>query len=540
MDQSPDLPQNQVLQRSETQAIPKDTTGRIVYQTYFCLLGTTLLVLSIISYYFYCDAFDNYKLIIENWQQQPIESIRMTFDNCNDGEINLINYKWPGTVDGCDCRYGLRLLAVQTNNHHTWIPRNKIYNNHACNITQRAWGCVSVYAKNPIDFHRFPSKTQKEGFKLCAVLEKDNSFYSRHPDSNECPKGQIKCGNQPDYFYCTSQPQCPVFEIGFKGASEVQDAQEQTEKGFTLLYNRKSEYKLPLVEVRVSEGKGICMKNHERGLTSGRTEYSLMRENKTECEIDNRFIKLQSSNEVEFYESNNQLKLQDQLRGYEISTQYQWGLYGRGYIEWKMSCRGETFDNFIDQEQILEEILHTQKLLMIVSIIYFFVISVMWSCIQAQTIQGEDWPCIKGRGTEESNTIFYLEILTKVLLQSLQAFIIFSSFSKTKAESDFLEGVLLQNCSDEYVQLQLEYLRDMLTENIYNFNKGCLILFCVTTAFDFCVALYLVVSFIKDRNSKQSSFEYRDEIKQGYELNQMNGMTNQNQQQLNDQSQYNN
>lgn len=37
------------------------------------------------------------------------------------------------------------------------------------------------------------------------------------------------------------------------------------------------------MEVRVSEGEGICMKNHVRGLSAGRVEYSLMVENKTEC-----------------------------------------------------------------------------------------------------------------------------------------------------------------------------------------------------------------------------------------------------------------
>ncbi|CAD8199615.1 unnamed protein product [Paramecium pentaurelia] len=538
MDQIPNNNQNQGLNRSDTQAIPKNQTGRIIYQTYFCLLGTALLILSIMSYYFYSDAFDNYKYIIENWKQQPIQSIRLSFDKCNNEEINLINYRWPGTVDGCDCRYSFRLLSIKTNNHHTWFPRNKIYNNHACNITQRAWGCISIYAKDAINFNRFPTQNQKEGFKLCAILEKDNSFYSHLPELDECPKGQIKCGNEVNYFYCTSQSECPIFEIGFKDVTLIDNSQEQTEKGLTLLYNRKSEYKLPLVEVRVSEGEGICMKNHLRGLSNGRVEYPLMRENKTECQIDKRFIKLKSSNEVEFYESNNQLKIQDQLRGYEISKQYQWGLYARGYIEWKMSCRGEMFDNFIDQEQILEEILYTQKYLMIVSIIFFIIISVIWSYIQAHTLQGGDWPCIKGRGTEESNTIFYLEILTKIILQSLQAFIIIMSFSRTKEESNFLESVISRNCSDEYVQIQLEYLRDMLSENIYRFNWGCLILFCITTVLDFCVVSYLIISFIRDRKDKENRYEQRDEIKQNYELSYMQQeMGNQNQQQQQQQQQ---
>ncbi|CAD8101800.1 unnamed protein product [Paramecium sonneborni] len=543
MNQEPNQDQdpNQVLNRQGTSLTPKNRIGRAIYQTYFFLLGTTLLILSIMSYYFYSDAFDNYKYIIENWQQQPIKSIRLSFDQCNSEEINLVNYRWPGTVDGCDCRYTFRLLSLRTNNHHTFIPRNKIYNNHACNITQRAWGCISIYAKNPINFNRFPSPQSQEGFKLCAVLEKDNSFYSHLPESEECPQGQLKCGNHQDFFYCTTQPECPVFEIGFQGVTQqILNATEQTEKGLTFLYNRNSEYKLPLVEVRVSEGEGICMKNHQRGITNGRTEYPLMRENKTECQIDRRFIKLLTSNEVQFYESNNQLKLQDKLRGYEISSQYQWGLYSRGYISWKMSCRGELFDNFIDQQDILEQILQTQKNLAIISIIYFLIISVIWSYIQCQTLDGKDWPCIKGKGTEESNKIFYMEIFTKVILQSIQAYVIIESFSRTKIESDFLESVISRNCSDEYVQIQLEYLRDMLSENIYRFNWGSLILFCITTALDFCVAIYLIFSFIRERQIKEAYIQQNNESTNGYQLNQMPEIQNHNNNQFNYSSPFNN
>ncbi|CAD8184890.1 unnamed protein product [Paramecium octaurelia] len=271
----------------------------LLYLLFFFLLGIIFIWLAYKSYYSYEGSLDNYKYIIENWQQQPIESIRLTFDKCNQGEINLIQYKWPGTNNGCDCPDSP--ILKHNNKKHQFLFHKAEYEDRVCQEQYMDYSCVGIVAINPIDFNRFPSKTQEEGFKLCAVLEKDNSFYSHHPNSEECPKGQIKCGNQPDYFYCTSQPQCPIFEIGFKDVSEVQDAQEQTEKGFTLLYNRKSDYKLPLVEVRVSEGEGICMKNHERGLTSGRTEYSLMKEEKTECEIDKRFIKLESSNEVQFY-----------------------------------------------------------------------------------------------------------------------------------------------------------------------------------------------------------------------------------------------
>jgi hypothetical protein len=38
----------------------------------------------------------------------------------------------------------------------------------------------------------------------------------------------------------------------------------------------------------VSEA-GVCFKNTERGMSSGRSDYSLMVENKTDCATDPRF-----------------------------------------------------------------------------------------------------------------------------------------------------------------------------------------------------------------------------------------------------------
>lgn len=43
----------------------------------------------------------------------------------------------------------------------------------------------------------------------------------------------------------------------------------------------------------------------------------------------------------------------------------------------------------------------------------------------------------------------------------------------------------------------------MLTENIYRFNWGCLILFIITTVLDLCVGSLLLISFLRDRKFKE-------------------------------------
>ena len=46
-------------------------------------------------------------------------------------------------------------------------------------------------------------------------------------------------------------------------------------------------------------------------------------------------------NEKWFYEINRSLDLPKLLPEYSIDARYKWGLYYRGYIPWRMECRGE-------------------------------------------------------------------------------------------------------------------------------------------------------------------------------------------------------
>ncbi|CAD8184892.1 unnamed protein product [Paramecium octaurelia] len=147
-----------------------------------------------------------------------------------------------------------------------------------------------------------------------------------------------------------------------------------------------------------------------------------------------------------------------------------------------MQCRGETFDNFIHQEQTLDEILNKQKHLMTISKIYFIIISVLSSLIIICKSN-----CCKQRKMIQTYG------LMKIVLISLQLYFITLSFEKTKQEKNFLEDIISKNCSDDYVQQQLEYLRDMLTEQIYKYNLIYMILVCIVLGIDYCLIIFYFV-----------------------------------------------
>lgn len=62
------------------------------------------MVLSILSYLAIGDPLANYELVLSNWAQNPITEI-YSGSVCNSQDKVLNDYRWPGTVDGCDCRY---------------------------------------------------------------------------------------------------------------------------------------------------------------------------------------------------------------------------------------------------------------------------------------------------------------------------------------------------------------------------------------------------------------------------------------------------
>ena len=76
-------------------------------------------------------------------------------------------------------------------------------------------------------------------------------------------------------------------------------------------------------------------------ITPGRKDYYLMESLKVDCrKKDPRFKQLYTINEELFYEINRSLDLPKLLPGYEIDNRYLWGLYYRGYVPWKIECRG--------------------------------------------------------------------------------------------------------------------------------------------------------------------------------------------------------
>lgn len=49
-----------------------------------------------------------------------------------------------------------------------------------------------------------------------------------------------------------------------------------------------------------------------------------------------------------------------ELPYYDIDSQYRWGMYYRGYIEWNLECRGQLFNETLDKISYLKDIEQAQ------------------------------------------------------------------------------------------------------------------------------------------------------------------------------------
>ncbi|CAD8108808.1 unnamed protein product [Paramecium sonneborni] len=475
------------LRKAETSNIPSNIRTRIIFQIYLLALGITLMVLSIIAYVSITENIIYIRNIVQNWNQLPIKQIRETDGDCNQNEELINNYNWPGINQGCDCREEDHYITPK---RLLFNKEDKIYEKE-CNSSMRDAGCKDIDEMSSRNFNKLPIQLGNAKLSICAQRETaNNTFAQNSPKSNECQEGEKKCGTASDYFYCTKENECPIFQI--KNNLNNQSGIQNYFQTF-----RENEKTLPLVQFKIAQGNGVCRKVNERSITSGRSNYQLISDPGYDCERDQRFKLIYLFNEFYFYKVNNALDIAKLAPGYEISSQYEWGLYARHYINFTLSCR-QYQQEFMDTVDILEDIETKQLVLMIISIIclVFFIILLILNCL---TIKGYDLPCIKGKGSQESNTLLCIQASIKEAFQLIQAIIVIVSFSTVNGLINFYSNLIDENCADSITLDDISIIRNVFKDTIYNYNIAYIIMFFIGACIDLIFGAYLLSRYYQER-----------------------------------------
>ncbi|CAD8184786.1 unnamed protein product [Paramecium octaurelia] len=495
---------NNVVQRQKTSRTPGNIASRIIFQIYLLLLNLTLMSFSIVSYMIIIDAQDYLHNINHNWSLLPVKSIRYTQDDCLQNEEYINHYIWPGIEQGCDCRFVDQYITPR---RMLFDRTNELFKQE-CNNTMREAGCKDINEMSSRDFKILPVESGTKKLKLCGLREQgNNSFALNSPKENECKENELKCGTISDYFFCTRENECPIFEI--KNHSNVESG---TQEYFQIF--RENQWTLPLVEFKIAQGDGVCRKVNDRSITPGRPNYELISDPGLECDRDPRFQLIYKFNELDFFQANDALDIAKEAPGYEISSQYEWGLYGRHYINFSLTCRRDYQQELMDSPDQFDDIESLQYILMIISIICVGVTILMFT-LNCCTMCGADLFCIKGKGTEESNTLFYIQFFFKESAQIANAVIIITTFTPIQKQVDLFNQLIDDVCSDNVTLDEFQKILDLLITSTYIFDFLYFILFFVGVFIDILIGMFLAYKYIQERKRLNEQRKQQDPNNQG-------------------------
>ncbi|KAM3136138.1 hypothetical protein pb186bvf_011760 [Paramecium bursaria] len=462
----------------------------------FCLLSAIVTTLSIVAYFCYSNPFYYYDFILKNWKLNPITELRLSYDQkCEENEILLSHYLFPGTVAGCNCfksydmKYGFLIQP--------------------CNEDQLLSGCKDVPPVSQRNFDYFIDPSYQRRFHLCGTQDKSYNFYD-FGRFNDCPQGYKKCGSE-DYFVCTKNKKCPIYEIGY------QDEKEQTtneyltfEGGLSLWYNRESSNKMPFVETRIGEAD-IC--KDETLIPYDQVvrpeDYPLMNQKKTGCEKDPRYKFIYKISEEQFYSINDSNDLPQKLPMFIVNNYYvRWGLYHRGYIQWKQQCYGEVFEKFINLKPQQAGILNFLMITMIIQILTFIGIGFLSNCISIFK---------KNRPFQERNlklnilSVFINLILTGVLLK------------KWSDQVDFAKSIKNLSCidkdSDSLTLNVISELADNLESNTYIIIQKIFAVLIISLFYIVLIKLAVVIVRRHKNQLADSNNKKQDQVIQLVDIN---------------------
>ncbi|EGR29213.1 hypothetical protein IMG5_160930 [Ichthyophthirius multifiliis] len=251
--------------------------------SYSKIIAVTLIILTLIQSLIQSGSFPylaklplDHSYVILNWKTEPITEIYTSKQGCNE---YLINYKFPGTQEGCDCS----------------DSQNPLYQNKLikakCTGQQIQDNCKKIYPIQSKVFHYW--NIGEEKFEMCVQRATGFNYIK-----SDCSQKEVKqCGGTLMPFCIPTNYKCPLNSVQYGPNSPNDQGYQVIQKfinGDILFASQYADSNLPLVLGIISEGDGVCKYYKEKdNLTEKRDEYFLLNKFKSGCieEKDQTFIK---------------------------------------------------------------------------------------------------------------------------------------------------------------------------------------------------------------------------------------------------------
>ena len=420
--------------------------------------------------------------LVENWQTKTILELSLN-NTCPIGYEKAANDRvWPGVKAGCYCGDVSSTVLKQKN--ITCSP----FCTSDCSIEMKSVGCKSVA---PRDAQALTHWFERDSTPLQICVKRSNESFAGSATltspSGDCPSGYIKCGTSAENVFCTKEAKCPISgitirapssPIGCNGAVDCFDVEGTTGSITKILTFTRSDNEdaKPLSEVSINEN-GMCNLKSKRDVTPGRPQFYLLNSKSSGCnqEGNNKWVISDTIKEYDLFKRNGlqtyiaNLHVYDQpsvnLDGYyplgKSGLDFNWHVFSRGYIDWKISCR-DRLETLVGKGDFITQLKTGQLALLIIGMTSTAVLGFVLSFMEFQNLRGVDLSCISGKGEEERKKLLRIKKVLNYGFKLIQIpFQVWAIILTTKSKGLFAD-LADETCSTLDVQETLSFLSKTL------------------------------------------------------------------------------
>jgi len=381
--------------------------------------------------------------ITKNWQIGPIvDIVTIPTNTCPDNYSFVLNYKWPGSKDGCDCVGKFNLTANKDNeNRIKQGPCSSLLIALGCRSLKKtemtfvnSWNNMTICGKRN-------NTTYLISYKNSVVSKKDCPIHLKHCGEIDS-LGNILCLNQTE--------KCPLNNLILS-------------KKLGNMINTDHKVKVS-VEFEVSQGE-ICINKNETNILS-ETVYDLINQKKSlKCSTklndeifenitnDERYFNLSSVKTYDFFLQTQLNKIYNELVKIDAFPkaffEYDISLYSRNYIGWNKTCESLIYE-VLEVDFILSRIESISTFYLIFSLI-ILIYCMLFIMILKELLQDQ----------------FYLNIGILMFYNVIVGFILFLliyDFFCIRKSRDTLEIIVMKGCSDQLTNLLFKYILSSINE----------------------------------------------------------------------------
>eukprot|EP00825_Cyclidium_porcatum_P029626 TRINITY_DN31582_c0_g1_i2.p1 TRINITY_DN31582_c0_g1~~TRINITY_DN31582_c0_g1_i2.p1 ORF type:complete len:452 (+),score=32.85 TRINITY_DN31582_c0_g1_i2:3-1358(+) len=396
------------------------------------------MILSVVFYINYPSSSSHYWLyyqIIDNWNTDFIIDLKVILptDNCTSDYEPLLQYKFEGTIEGCDCTKA----TVGTSG-----IKQQVYA-ESCSSLMLSKSCQKV-SSIPSEYLSVWQDNNQNSFRLCGKRYSGLNYAAIGSHLNCNSKQKLCKGYYQGQGICVpNSVSCPINYINF---SSISNAESITNNSVTISYSR-SFNRPPLTNMIAALGSGVCL---DRSIESIPASYNynginLFEEQDTFCsQVDNRLVKINNIS-IFTYQSINALYTKlSAISGFENESSTEYRSYEEFNIGWTQSCRKNLLSIATETKNVFQFIYKCDKWLMITSIIYFVVVGIgmmTCGCYKVMSFQeNQEQQLINPCGIIYYNIFFTL----------VQGSAIIISYWKSLRMYNFFSDVINKQCTDSF------------------------------------------------------------------------------------------